>query len=95
MARLTKSSDPNGGQSIWLFGQSQALGERGVLLGFAWNELLGLTHFFGAETLDKTLLPPPQAIGELVTVTMDNGRTATMLEAPFDYGRWLLARSAP
>lgn len=90
---LLSPADPNGGQSIWLFHQPQTLGERGVLLGFAWNELLGLTHFFGAETLDKTLLPPPQAIGELVTVTMDNGRTATMLEAPFDYGRWLLARA--
>ena len=63
------------------------------MLGYAWNELLGVTHFFGAETLDKTLLPPQQTIGQLVTVTMDNGRTATMLEAPFDYGRWLLLRA--
>lgn len=90
---LLSPADPNGGQSIWLFCQPLALGSRGILLGFAWNDLLGLTHFFGAETLDKTLLPPPQAIGELVTVTMDNGRTATMLEVPFDYGRWLLARA--
>lgn len=90
---LLSPADPNGGQSVWLFYQPQTTEERGILLGFAWNELLGLTHFFGAETLDKTLLPPAQTIGDLVTVTMDNGRTATMLEIPFDYGRWLLARA--
>lgn len=90
---LLSPADPNGGQSVWLFYQPQAHGERGILLGFAWNELLGLTHFFGAEMLDKTLLPPLHPIGELVTVTMDNGRTATMLEIPFDYGRWLLTRA--
>lgn len=90
---LLSPADPNGGQSVWLLRRPQANEERGVLLGFAWNELLGLTHFFGAETLDKSLLPPQQSIGELVTVTMDSGRTAMMLEAPFDYGRWLLARA--
>ena len=90
---LLSPADPNGGQSVWLLRRPQANEERGVLLGYAWNELLGVTHFFGAETLDKTLLPPQQTIGQLVTVTMDNGRTATMLEAPFDYGRWLLLRA--
>ncbi len=90
---LLSPADPNGGQSVWLLRRLQSNEERGVLLGFAWNELLGVTHFFGAETLDKTLLPPQQTIGQLVTVTMDSGHTATMLEAPFDYGRWLLQRA--
>ncbi|MEZ4736776.1 MAG: hypothetical protein R3E79_57580 [Caldilineaceae bacterium] len=90
---LLSPADLNGGQSVWLLYSPQNDQERGVLLGYAWNELLGLTHFFGAETLDKTLLPPEQPLGELVTVTMDNGQTATMVEAPFDYGRWLLIRA--
>ncbi|MBX3012495.1 MAG: hypothetical protein KF832_13350 [Caldilineaceae bacterium] len=90
---LLSPADPNGSQSIWLLYHPQRSSERGILLGYAWNELLGLTHFFGAEALDRTVLPSQQAIGTLVTVTMDNGRTTTMLEAPFDYGRWLLLRA--
>lgn len=90
---LLSPADLNGGQSVWLLYNPQGNSERSILLGYAWNDLLGLTHFFGAETLDKTLLPPPQPLGELVTVTMDNGQTATMVEAPFDYGRWLLIRA--
>ena len=95
---LISPADLNGSQSVWLLHRPQPdtpqpNAEQGILLGYAWSDLLGLTHFFGTETLDKTLLPPRQPIGELVTVTMDNGRTATMLEAPFDYGRWLLDRA--
>lgn len=90
---LISPADLNGGQSVWLLHRPHPNHEQGILLGYAWSDLLGLTHFFGTETLDKTLLPPRQPMGELVTVTMDNGRTATMLEAPFDYGRWLLDRA--
>ena len=90
---LLSPADPNGSQSVWLLYTPPQRLEANILLGFAWNDLVGLTHFFGTETLDRTLVPAPQPIGELVTVTMDNGHTATMLEAPFDYGRWLLARA--
>jgi len=90
---LLSPADPNGSQSVWLLYTPPQRLEANILLGFAWNDLVGLTHFFGTETLDRTLVPAPQPIGELVTVTMDNGHTATTLEAPFDYGRWLLARA--
>ncbi len=90
---LLSPADPNGSQSVWLLATPQQRTAPHILLGFAWNDLLGLTHFFGTETLDRTLVPAPQPIGELVTVTMDNGHTTAMLEAPFDYGRWLLARA--
>jgi hypothetical protein len=90
---LLSSADPNGGQSVWLLRAPVAAAVDGVLLGFAHNELLGLTHFFGTETLDKTLLPQPAPVGSLVTVTMDSGHTAAMLEVPFDYGRWLLQQA--
>lgn len=92
---LLSSADPNGGQSVWLLRApiAEVDGVDGILLGFAHNELLGMTHFFGTETLDKTLLPQPAPLGTLVTVTMDSGHTAAMLEAPFDYGRWLLQQA--
>ncbi len=90
---LLSSADPNGGQSVWLLRAPLDAGVDGILLGFAHNELLGMTHFFGTETLDKTLLPQPAPLGTLVTVTMDSGHTAAMLEAPFDYGRWLLQQA--
>ena len=91
---LISPADPSGSQSVWLLhpGVSAASGKSmsGVLVGFAHSVHTGITQLFGTETLDYTLLPPIKPIGTLVTVTMDNGRTATMLEAPFDYGRWLL-----
>ncbi len=90
---LLSPADANGSQSVWLLYTPPQHQDKHILLGYAWNDLLGLTHFFGTETLDRTLLPAPHPLGELVTVTMDNGRTTTMLEAPFDYGRWLLARA--
>lgn len=91
---LLSPADPSGSQSVWLLHPGAAdqsdQQTNGVLIGFAHSALLGITQLFGTETLDYTLLPPAKAIGALVTVTMDTGRTATMLEAPFDYGRWLL-----
>ncbi|MEZ4614864.1 MAG: hypothetical protein R2867_05005 [Caldilineaceae bacterium] len=91
---LLNSADPNGAQSVWLMRIPETNQEAGILLGYIHNELLGMTHFFGTETLDRTLLPQPTGIGKLVTVTtMDNGHTATMLEVPFDYGCWLLTQA--
>jgi len=91
---LLSPADPSGSQSVWLLHPGSAepheQASKGVLIGFAHSALLGITQLFGTETLDYTLLPPAKAVGTLVTVTMDTGRTATMLEAPFDYGRWLL-----
>lgn len=87
---LLNSADPNGAQSVWLLRMPETTTASGVMLGFIHSELLGLLHFFGTETLDRTLLPKRAAIGELVTVTMDSGHTAAMLEVPFDYARWLL-----
>ncbi|HRW03632.1 MAG TPA: hypothetical protein P5121_00975 [Caldilineaceae bacterium] len=90
---LLSSADPNGAQSVWLLRRPLDDDNSGVLLGFIHNELLGITHFFGTETLDKTLLPKAAPLGQPVTVTMDNGHKAAMLEIPFDYGRWLLRQA--
>lgn len=94
---LLSSADPNGAQSVWLLRSPLNSADNedtsGVLLGYIHNELLGITHFFGTETLDKSLLPHAAPLGSPVTVTMDNGHKAAMLEIPFDYGRWLLLQA--
>ncbi|MEZ4865915.1 MAG: hypothetical protein R3C14_31665 [Caldilineaceae bacterium] len=90
---LLSPADPNSSQSVWLLYRPDTAQSNGILLGFARSEGVGMSQFFGTEVIDRTLLPPAQPVGEMVTVTMDNGRTATMLEAPFDYGRWLLQRA--
>jgi len=102
---LLSSADPNGAQSVWLLrsplseGAADKVADNaskdvsGILLGYIHNELLGITHFFGTETLDQTLLPPATPLGSPVTVTMDNGHKAAMLEIPFDYGRQLLLQA--
>lgn len=90
---LLSSADPNGAQSVWMLRAPLQDDTSGILLGYIHNELLGITHFFGTDSLDKTLLPQAAPLGSLVTVTMDNGHKAAMLEIPFDYGRWLLLRA--
>lgn len=90
---LLNSADPNGAQSVWLLRMPSHKNEPGVMVGYVHNELVGMTHFFGTEQLDQTLLPHTAPLGRPVTVTMDNGRTAAMLEIPFEFGRWLLIKA--
>ncbi len=90
---LLNSADPNGAQSLWLLRMPTERNEAGVMIGYVHSELVGMTHFFGTESMDQTLLPQPAALGTPVTVTMDSGHTAAMLEVPFDYARWLLLQA--
>jgi hypothetical protein len=45
---------------------------------------------FGSEDLPAEHLPRSVAFGETVPVDVGGGRSMTMLETPFDYGRWLI-----
>jgi hypothetical protein len=90
---LLSPADVNGTQSIWLLKMPQAPATIGVLLGFVFNLGQGILHFFGSEMMERTVLPDPQAIGSLVPVATDDGGTAVLLEVPFNYGRWLIAKA--
>lgn len=87
---LLSPADATGNQSVWIVKMPEPGAKIGVLLGFALNLNEGILHFFGSETMERSVLPDPQPIGQLVTVGTDDGGTAVLLEAPFEYGRWLI-----
>jgi hypothetical protein len=90
---LISPAEPNGAQTVWLVYRPEPQAAPGVLLGFVLIVGSGLLRFFGSERMETTLLPPDQPIGNLVTVTNDEGGSAVLLVAPFDYGRWLVAQA--
>ncbi|MCX6045485.1 MAG: hypothetical protein NT075_10255 [Chloroflexi bacterium] len=90
---LLSPADVNGTQSIWLLKMPATPTTTGVLLGFVFNLGQGIVHFFGSEMMERSVLPDLQTIGSLVPVATDDGGTAVLLEVPFDYGRWLLAKA--
>jgi hypothetical protein len=87
---LLSPAEPNGVQSVWLVQMPPAADESGVLLGFSLHLEAGLLRFFGSERVDGSVLPPPQPLGQIQAIYDDSGRRNIVLEAPFDYGRWLV-----
>lgn len=87
---LLSPAEPNGNQTIWIVQDPQPEATTCALLGFTVHLGVGIVHFFGSETIDASVLPKRHALGEMFAVQEDNGRHAVLLEAPFDYGRWLV-----
>jgi hypothetical protein len=87
---LLSPTEPNGNQVVWLVKMPPENGPPGVLLGMTVNLGAGIVRFFGSETVDGSVLPATQAVGNLLTVENDTGESSVVLEAPFDYGRWLV-----
>jgi hypothetical protein len=52
----------------------------------------GVLQFFASEQMEQSLLPDAKPLGQLVAVMTDRGASTVLLEAPFDYGRWLVAQ---
>lgn len=89
---LLGPAEPNGSQAIWLLRCPDEPTEPGVLLSFVVNLGAGVLQFFASEQMERTLLPDPKPVGQLVAVMTDRGVSTVLLEAPFDYGRWLVAQ---
>ena len=68
---LLSPADVSGVQTVWLLQMPAAPAAPGVLLGFVLHPAQGILHFFGSETMDRTVLPAPQPLGRLVSVTTD------------------------
>lgn len=90
---LLAPAEPNGSQAIWLLRRPEAEHEPGVLLSFVVNLGVGILQFAASEQMDRTTLPAAKPLGQLVAVLNDRGASTVLLEAPFDYGRWLMAQA--
>lgn len=91
---LLGPAEPNGSQVVW-FVKPPTPPAAGVLLSFTLNLGVGILQFFASDAMDATVLPDPRPIGQLVAVTTDRGASTVLLEAPFDYGRWLVGLALP
>lgn len=87
---LLSPADTNGVQTVWLIKMPTVGATDGVLLGFVLKADQGVLNFFGGDLMERSVLPGVQPIGQMLTVTTDNGGNAILLETPFDYGRWLV-----
>lgn len=87
---LLSPADTNGVQTVWLIKLPAPSAHDGALFGFVLKLDQGILNFFGSDQMDRSVLPIPQPVGQMVTVATDDGGTAILLEAPFDYGRWLV-----
>ena len=91
---LLGPADVFGNQSVWLVRMPGVGDAHGVLLGLVLNVSAGLLHAFGDETAAPEVLPLQRSIGKLVPVRTDTGDAAVLMEAPFEFGRWLILQAA-
>ncbi len=61
-----------------------------MLLNVALNADAGLLQSYGVRDIPVEHLPSPRAVGELMSLTGAQGESQILLEAPFDFARWLL-----
>lgn len=87
---LLSPTDISGTYSLWLVQAPTARQQEGTLIGLVVNPGHGILQTFASETMPGDQLPPSRPIGQLVSVRTDNGGTAVLLEAPFDFCRWRL-----
>jgi hypothetical protein len=87
---LLSPSDAAGNQAIWFVYLESPTTATGVIIGVVINSEHGLLQAFGGDRMAREHLPPAHAIGTLVPVKTDQGDSAILLEAPFDFARWRL-----
>jgi hypothetical protein len=87
---LLSPVDVSGSYSLWLVKMPPAGESEGVLIGLVLNAIQGIVQAFASETMPSEQLPRPHAVGQLVSVRTDNGDTAVLLEAPWEFCRWRL-----
>ncbi|MEM7126360.1 MAG: hypothetical protein AAF702_08550 [Chloroflexota bacterium] len=92
---LIAPAEASGNQTIWFF-QTPIQGERECpFLSIVVNVATGILQAYGADRMPAEDLPSEKALGELITVAIDGGESIIFLEAPFDYGRWLVLNALP
>lgn len=91
---LLSLPDVNGHQSVWLLYRPQkttsASATSGILCTLDVNLALGLQRMVCIDGLAMTDLPAPVPIGEIIMVPVSEKQSVVMIEAPFEYGRWLI-----
>lgn len=91
---LLGPADIGGYFHLWLIrAPSQPARADGVLLALTLSLNQGVAHCSGVESMEFNQLPTFSAVGELTSVESDGAPQSTMLEAPFEIGRWLLAQT--
>lgn len=89
---LISPVEASGNQAVWLL-YTPPPPQQAIFLNLVVNLHTGVLASYGNEQVDSTDQPSHHSVGELVSVSMVNNQTVVFLEAPFDYGRWLVQQA--
>ncbi|MBV7327563.1 hypothetical protein KFU94_04735 [Chloroflexi bacterium TSY] len=94
---LLGPAECGGNQFIWFVyapnADSQDEKNFGIILSLVINQFMGVIHTSANEQMEVTKLPKPCQIGELLSIQGNQNQSIVLLEAPFDYGRWLVKKA--
>lgn len=94
---LLGPAECTGNQFIW-FVYAPAIGlqddpEFGIMLNLLINQYGGVIYTSANEQVAIADLPASCQIGELISIQGNQNQSLVLLEAPFDYGRWLVQKA--
>lgn len=92
---LLGPAEASGNQSVWLLYTPISAKEpmACAFISMVINVRTGILATYGSDEMAAEDLPQPHPIGELFTVSLDDDQNMVFLEAPFDYGRWLVQKA--
>lgn len=92
---LLGPAEASGNQTVWLLytPQTQKGQMECAFISMVVNVRTGILATYGSDEMAAEDLPQPHNVGELFTVSLDDDQTIVFLEAPFDYGRWLVQQA--
>lgn len=91
---LIAPSEANGNQTIWFFEHRAGTKNFSPFLSMVINKTAGILQTYGSDRMPLEDLPGSKEVGELMTLTVDGDASMIFLEAPFDYGRWLVQEAS-
>ena len=92
---LLGPAEASGNQTIWFLYTPTSAKESMAcaFISMVVNMRTGILATYGSDEMAREDLPQPHPVGELFTVSLDDDQKIVFLEAPFDYGRWLVQKA--
>ncbi|MEZ4659031.1 MAG: hypothetical protein R2911_15815 [Caldilineaceae bacterium] len=92
---LLGPAEASGNQTVWILYTPSAAREQMAcaFVSMVVNVRTGILATYGSDEMAREDLPQPHPVGELFTVSLDDDQSMVFLEAPFDYGRWLVQKA--
>jgi len=90
---LLSPAEASGNQAVWFLSTPPEDAPSGPFLSLVVNLYTGVLAAYGHDEMEAVDLPTSHEIGELVAVAAADNEDTVLLEAPFDFGRWLVQQA--